>query len=84
MATIMNYGLNLVAVNKLFHEITLEVMESTLGGNALIPLWDHNSQGILLNTVPDLANNLLTKPLTFYNNRILAIDFSNTNVYLVV
>lgn len=86
MATMINSQLNFGAAHQLFHQLTLELMESTLGGNTLIPLWDSSYHNLDLSTFPDHdeLNDSLTKPLTFYNNKILTIDFSNTNVYLVV
>jgi hypothetical protein len=75
MVAIMNSELHSVEVNGLFHQLNLEEMESTSGGNTLIPLWDSNSQDLYFSTFPNDR---------FYNNKFLAIDFSNLNVYLLI
>lgn len=84
MAAIINSELSSVKVNRLFHKLTLEEMESTSGGNAVIPLWNSNEPIINdgLNSLNNLLDTYLT-PFGFYNNKILTIDFSGTNVYLI-
>ncbi|MTJ06840.1 MULTISPECIES: hypothetical protein [unclassified Anabaena] len=85
MAAIMNTELSSVEVNRLFHKLTLEEMESTSGGNMVIPLWSSNYKIIDdgLNSLNSLIGTYLT-PFGFYDNKILTIDFSDTDVYLIV
>ncbi|MBD2627283.1 hypothetical protein H6G56_12520 [Anabaena variabilis FACHB-164] len=78
----MNSELHSVEVNGLFHQLNLEEMESTSGGNTLIPLWNSNYEKSLGNDLNSLTSGYLI-PLGLYNNKILTIDFSNTNVYLL-
>ncbi|MBD2296805.1 hypothetical protein H6G06_25825 [Anabaena sphaerica FACHB-251] len=83
MAAIMKTELSFVKLNRLFHQLTLTEMESTSGGNTFIPLWSSNYGNIIGDDLDKLIGPYLL-PLGFYNNKILTIDFSNTDVYLVV
>ncbi|WP_016950081.1 hypothetical protein [Anabaena sp. PCC 7108] len=80
----MNHKSHSVEVNTLFRKLALEEMESTVGGNSLIPLWNSNLKDFYLSAFPDWENKLSTTSFGFYNNKILTIDFSNLNIYLVV
>ncbi|MGM3308365.1 hypothetical protein ACSQ6I_20710 [Anabaena sp. WFMT] len=87
MAAIMNYELYCVEVNTLCHKLTLEEMESTIGGNTIIPLWNTDYADLYLSPFTDWLNNVMTTDedlFDVYNNKIFTIDFSDTNVYLVV
>ena len=107
MARIINFGLSSSKVNKLFDQLTLEEMESTLGGNIFIPLCNSNYEIVndLFNVLNNLNNNLdyyldyldyldsfnplnnlldnYLSPFSFDDNKILTIDFSGINIYLI-
>jgi hypothetical protein len=78
----MNTELSSVKVNRLFRKLTLAEMESISGGNTVIPLWNSND-AILGDDLNSLLNTYFAS-LGFYNNKILTIDFSNIDIYLVV
>lgn len=87
MAAIMNSKLHSVEVNGLFHKLNLQEMESTLGGNSVIPLWDGNYEDLYFSLFPNERNNSTStypSSFSFYNNKLFAIDFSNLNIYLIV
>ncbi|MBD2665553.1 hypothetical protein [Richelia sinica] len=68
-------------LNRPFHHLTLEEMETISGGNTIIPLWNSQRQ-IICDGFNSFADTYLNS-LGFYDNKILTIDFSQTNVYLV-
>jgi hypothetical protein len=87
MAAIMNTELSPVEVNGLFHQLTLEEIELISGGNTLIHLWNSGLSNLYLSKIADKLNFLKSayeKPLTVYNNKLFAVDFSQIHVYLVV
>jgi hypothetical protein len=87
MAAIMNTELSSVDVNGLFHHLTLEEEEIELisGGNNLIPLWSSGLSNLHFSMFTDESNWLESayyKPLIIYNNKLLTVDISQTDVYL--
>ncbi|AFZ57197.1 hypothetical protein H6G54_24825 [Anabaena cylindrica FACHB-243] len=78
----MNTELSSVELNRLFHKLTSAQMESISGGNTVIPLWSSNDT-IFGNDLNGLLSKYFSS-LGFYNNKILTIDFSNIDIYLVV
>ncbi|WP_413171923.1 hypothetical protein [Anabaena azotica] len=87
MAAIMNAELHSVKVNRLFQKLTLEEMESTSGGNTVIPLWSSGLAAFSFNMFYDELNSLFSEyyiPPNFYDNKLFAVDFSGIDVYLVV
>ncbi|MBC5794916.1 MULTISPECIES: hypothetical protein [unclassified Sphaerospermopsis] len=87
MAAIMNTELHSVQVNGLFQKLTLEEMESTSGGNTVIPLWSSGLAAFSLNMFCDELNSLFSEyyiPPIFNDNKLFTVDFSEIDVYLVV
>ncbi|MBK1987520.1 hypothetical protein A0J48_008215 [Sphaerospermopsis aphanizomenoides BCCUSP55] len=87
MAAIMNTELSSANVNRLFQKLTLEEMESTSGGNTVIPLWSSGLATLSLNMFYDELNGLFSKyyiPPNFYNNKLFTVDFSGIDVFLVI
>ncbi|MFM2064387.1 MAG: hypothetical protein RLZZ507_4058 [Cyanobacteriota bacterium] len=87
MAAIINHELSSVEVNRLFQKLSLQEMESTSGGNTLIPLCNSGLMAFSLNMFYDELNSLLS---TYYitpnfdDNKLFTVDFSGIDVYLVV
>ncbi len=87
MAAIMKTELSSVEVNRLFQKLSLQEMESTSGGNTLIPLWSSGLAAFSLNMFYDELNSLFSEyyiPPIFDDNKLFTVDFSEIDVYLVV
>jgi hypothetical protein len=80
-ATSVNSEIFADELNRMFHQLTLEEMESISGGNTIIPLWNSQME-IICDGFNSFASTYLNS-LGLYGNKILTIDFSQTNVYLV-
>ncbi|WP_143046426.1 hypothetical protein [Trichormus sp. NMC-1] len=83
----MKTELSSVEVNRLFQKLSLQEMESTSGGNTLIPLWSSGLAAFSLNMFYDELNSLFSEyyiPPIFDDNKLFTVDFSEIDVYLVV
>jgi hypothetical protein len=86
MTETINSQSHLAEANQLFHEITSDEMELTIGGKTIIPLWS-GGPDLQLSSFYDGVNNTNTEyraPFGLYDNKFFTVDFARTSIYLVV